>query len=139
ACHSSRVPILCSGISGPPIRLDDPGCRAGPWKLRHLQEDRPTVAESSLGRGSAATTANGPPGRDCLQYRPQSAADARPAASWPPWRFAVLGATVAALTTGQSWLDAPRDTVKMRRRQLGGLIAAQLPDVGWQPPQATCL
>ena len=40
--------------------------------------------------------------------------------------FAVLGATVAALTTGQSWLYALLDTLKMRRRQLGGLIAAQL-------------
>jgi bifunctional pyridoxal-dependent enzyme with beta-cystathionase and maltose regulon repressor activities len=46
--------------------------------------------------------------------------------------FAVLGATVAALTTGQSWLDALLDTLKMRRRQLGGLIAAQLPDVPQQ-------
>jgi cysteine-S-conjugate beta-lyase len=27
----------------------------------------------------------------------------------------------------------------VRRRQLGDLIAAQLPDVCWQPPQATCL
>jgi len=35
--------------------------------------------------------------------------------------FAVPGATVAALTTGQSWLDALPDTLKMRRRQLGGL------------------
>jgi bifunctional pyridoxal-dependent enzyme with beta-cystathionase and maltose regulon repressor activities len=56
-----------------------------------------------------------------------------------PWRFAVPGATVAALTTGQSWLDALLDTLKMGRRQLGGLIAAQLPDVPRQPPQATCL
>jgi len=53
--------------------------------------------------------------------------------------LAVLGATVAGLTTGQSWLDALLDTLKMRRRQLGGLIAAQLPDVPWQPPQATYL
>jgi bifunctional pyridoxal-dependent enzyme with beta-cystathionase and maltose regulon repressor activities len=53
--------------------------------------------------------------------------------------LAVPGATVAALTTGQSRLDALLDTLKMRRRQLGGLIAAQLPDVPWQPPQATCL
>jgi hypothetical protein len=30
--------------------------------------------------------------------------------------FAVPGATVAALTTGQSWLDALLDTLKMRRR-----------------------
>jgi hypothetical protein len=39
--------------------------------------------------------------------------------------FAAPGATVADLTTGQSWLDALLDTLKMRRRQLGGLIAAQ--------------
>jgi cystathionine beta-lyase len=52
---------------------------------------------------------------------------------------AVPGATAAALTTGQSWLDALLDTLKMRRRQLGGLIAAQLPDVPRQPPQATYL
>ena len=53
--------------------------------------------------------------------------------------FAVLGATVAAPTTGQSWLDALLDTLKMRRRQHGGLIAEQLTDVPWQPPQATYL
>ena len=53
--------------------------------------------------------------------------------------FAVLGATVAALTTGQSWLYALLDTLKMRRRQLGGLIAAQLPDVPSSHPQATYL
>jgi cystathionine beta-lyase len=53
--------------------------------------------------------------------------------------FAVLGATVAALTTGQSWLDALLDTLSMRRRQHGDLIAGQLPDVPWQPPQATYL
>jgi hypothetical protein len=34
---------------------------------------------------------------------------------------AVPSATVAALTTGQSWLDALLDTLKGRRRQLGGL------------------
>jgi cystathionine beta-lyase len=51
--------------------------------------------------------------------------------------FAVLGATVAALTTGQSWLYTLLDTLKMRRRQLGGLIAAQLPDVPSSHPQAT--
>ena len=53
--------------------------------------------------------------------------------------FAVPGATVAALTTSESWLDALPDTLTMRRRQPGGLIAAQLPDAPWQPPQATYL
>jgi len=69
----------------------------------------------------AGETAKGPPERDCLQYRRQSAADAQPDVSWSPVRFAVLGATVAALTTGQSWLAALLDTLKMRRRQPGGL------------------
>ena len=48
-------------------------------------------------------------------------------------------ATIAALTTGQSCLDALPGTVKMRRRQLGGLIAAQLPGVPGQPPQPAYL
>ena len=41
--------------------------------------------------------------------------------------FAVLGATVAALTTGQSRLGALPDTLKMRRRQLRGPIARSYP------------
>jgi hypothetical protein len=53
--------------------------------------------------------------------------------------FAVLGATVAALTTGQSLLDALVDTLEMRRRQHGGPIAAQLRDVPWQPPRRPTL
>jgi cysteine-S-conjugate beta-lyase len=53
--------------------------------------------------------------------------------------FAVLGATVAALATDQPRLDALLDNRKMRRRQPGGLIAAQRPDVPWQPPWATYL
>jgi cysteine-S-conjugate beta-lyase len=47
--------------------------------------------------------------------------------------------TIAALTAGQPWLDALLATLDMRRSQLGDLIAAQLPDVRWQPPQATFL
>jgi cysteine-S-conjugate beta-lyase len=61
-----------------------------------------------------------------------------PDGRWRVGHFGVL-ATVAALTTGQPWLDALLGTLVLRRRQLGGLIAAQLPDVRWQPPQATYL
>ena len=61
-----------------------------------------------------------------------------PDGRWRIGHFGVL-ATVAALTTGQPWLDALLATLEMRRRQLGDLIAAQLPDVRWQPPQATYL
>ena len=61
-----------------------------------------------------------------------------PDGRWRIGHFGVL-ATVAALTTGQPWLDALLATLSMRRRQLGDLIAAQLPDVRWQPPQATYL
>ena len=57
---------------------------------------------------------------------------------WRIGHFGVL-ATIAAFTAGQPWLDALLATLEMRRRQLGDLIAAQLPDVRWQPPQATFL
>jgi cysteine-S-conjugate beta-lyase len=61
-----------------------------------------------------------------------------PDGRWRIGHFGVL-ATVAALTKGQPWLDALLATLAMRRRQLGGLLAAQLADVGWHPPQATFL
>lgn len=61
-----------------------------------------------------------------------------PDGCWRIGHFGVL-ATVAALAAGQPWLDALLATLQMRRRQLGDLIAARLPDVRWQPPQATYL
>ena len=61
-----------------------------------------------------------------------------PDGRWRVGHFGVL-AMVAALTTGQPWLDALLATLEIRRRQLGDLIAAQLPDIRWQPPQATYL
>ena len=80
----------------------------------------------------AATVAESPAMRAVLGRLP---ADGR----WRVGHFGVL-ATVAALTTaGQTWLDALLATLDMRRRQLAGLIGTLLPDVRWQPPQATCL
>jgi cysteine-S-conjugate beta-lyase len=61
-----------------------------------------------------------------------------PDGRWRIGHFGVL-ATVTALTTGQAWLDALLATLVLRRRQLGDMIAAQLPAVRWQPPQATYL
>ncbi len=61
-----------------------------------------------------------------------------PDGRWRIGHFGVL-ATVTALTAGQAWLDALLATLGVRRRQLGDLIAAQLPAVRWQPPQATYL
>ena len=61
-----------------------------------------------------------------------------PDARWRIGHFGVL-ATVAALTIGQPWLDALLATLEIRRRQLGELLAAQLPDIRWQPPRATYL
>jgi cysteine-S-conjugate beta-lyase len=80
----------------------------------------------------AAVVAESPAMRAVLGRLP---ADGR----WRVGHFGVL-ATVAALTTaGQTWLDALVATLGMRRRQLAGLIGTLLPDVRWQPPQATCL
>src|SRR5260370_1303654 len=61
-----------------------------------------------------------------------------PDGRWRIGHFGVL-ATVAAVPTGRPWRDALLATLEMRRRQLGDLIAAQLPDVRWPPPQATYL
>jgi cystathionine beta-lyase len=61
-----------------------------------------------------------------------------PERRWRIGHFGVL-ATIAAFTAGQPWLDALLATLELRRSQLGDLIAAQLPDVRWQPPQATYL
>jgi cystathionine beta-lyase len=61
-----------------------------------------------------------------------------PDAKWRTGHFGVL-ATVAAYTDGEPWLDDLLVTLDQRRAQLGGLLAAQLPQVTWYPPQATFL
>jgi cysteine-S-conjugate beta-lyase len=63
---------------------------------------------------------------------------------FPPdtrWRVGHLGvlATVAAYTEGEAWLDDLLVTLDQRRTQLGRLIAIQLPQVTWHPPEATFL
>ena len=56
------------------------------------------------------------------------------------WRVGHLGvlATVAAYTEGEAWLDL-LVTLDQRRTQLGRLLASQLPQVTWHPPEATFL
>src|SRR5215472_2016555 len=111
ACHSSRVPILCSGISGPPIWLDDSGHRAG-----SLEATAPPVRPPDGARAIAGAMIGGENGRRpawaSLSSVPTAAGARRTAGRQPvavaagDLLIAVLGATVAALTTGQSWLDA---------------------------------
>ena len=57
------------------------------------------------------------------------------------WRVGHLGvlATVAAYTEGEAWLDDLLVTLDQRRTQLGRLLAIQLPQVTWHPPEATFL
>jgi cystathionine beta-lyase len=57
------------------------------------------------------------------------------------WRIGHFGAlaTVAAFTAGGAWLDALLETLDLRRRQLGQLLAEHLPSVRWHPPEATYL
>lgn len=57
------------------------------------------------------------------------------------WRVGHLGllATVAALTDADAWLAVLLHTLDERRSQLDDLIAAHLPQVRWQPPEATYL
>jgi cystathionine beta-lyase len=57
---------------------------------------------------------------------------------WRVGHFGVL-ATVAALTEGEDWLDRLLLTLDRRRAELGELLAARVPAVGWTPPEATYL
>ena len=57
------------------------------------------------------------------------------------WRIGHFGAlaTVAAFTAGGTWLDALLETLDLRRRELGQLLAEHVPDIRWHPPEATYL
>lgn len=58
-----------------------------------------------------------------------------------PYRAGHLGvlASTAAYDDGDSWLGALLDHLDRNRRLLGELLAAQLPQVRWTPPQASYL
>jgi len=57
------------------------------------------------------------------------------------WRTSILGmhASVAAFTHGDDWLDGTIASIETSKRLLGELIAAELPGVGFRPPDATYL
>jgi len=57
------------------------------------------------------------------------------------WRIGHFGAlaTVAAFTDRSGWLDVLLATLDMRRSELGQLLDEHLPEVRWQPPEATYL
>jgi cystathionine beta-lyase len=61
-----------------------------------------------------------------------------PDTKWRVGHFGVL-ASVAAYTEGTPWLDRLLATLDDRRALLGRLLAERLPEVVWQPPEATFL
>ncbi|HTF08357.1 MAG TPA: aminotransferase class I/II-fold pyridoxal phosphate-dependent enzyme, partial [Asanoa sp.] len=61
-----------------------------------------------------------------------------PDTKWRVGHFGVL-ASVAAYTEGTPWLDRLLATLDDRRALLGRLLAERLPEVSWQPPEATFL
>ena len=61
-----------------------------------------------------------------------------PDARWRIGHFGVI-ATVAAFSSGRSWLDDLLFTLDRRRSDLGRLLAERLPAISWEPPEATYL
>ncbi len=61
-----------------------------------------------------------------------------PDMKWRSGHFGVL-ATVAAYTDGEPWLDRLLATLAQRRSLLATLLRDRLPEVTWQPPEATFL
>lgn len=61
-----------------------------------------------------------------------------PGAHWRVGHFGVL-ASVAAFTDDDAWLNALVSTLDARRHQLDALLAEQLPQLHWSPPEATYL
>jgi cystathionine beta-lyase len=57
------------------------------------------------------------------------------------WRTSILGlhATAAALTDGDDWLAGTLVAIERSKRLLADLLATELPDVGFRPPDATYL
>ncbi|HEX4401877.1 MAG TPA: aminotransferase class I/II-fold pyridoxal phosphate-dependent enzyme [Galbitalea sp.] len=57
------------------------------------------------------------------------------------WRTSILGlhATVAALTSGDDWLDGTVAAIEESKRLLGELLSAELPEVVFRAPDATYL
>jgi cystathionine beta-lyase len=61
-----------------------------------------------------------------------------PDVRWRTGHFGVL-ATVAAFTDGDAWLDQLLTELDSRRTELGEQLRTRLPEVTWQPPEATYL
>jgi cysteine-S-conjugate beta-lyase len=57
------------------------------------------------------------------------------------WRTSLLGlhASVAAFTRGEDWLDGTIAALEASKLLLGQLLEAELPNVGFRPPDATYL
>jgi cysteine-S-conjugate beta-lyase len=92
----------------------------------------------------AASKAWNLPGLKNAQLIPGTAADAATLRAIPPVAnhgASSLGviASIAAYRHGPPWLDGLVEHLTARRSQLADLLATHLPQVTWQPPEATYL
>jgi len=129
-----EVTVVADEIHAPLVL---PGARFTPFLTV------PGAAEVGLSLVSASKAFN-LAGLKCAAIVTGSDSMAAVAARLPPdgrWRVGQFGllATLAAFTAGDAWLDALVATLDLRRAELGDLLAQRLPQVRWQPPEATYL
>ena len=112
-----------------------PGAEFTPF-LRHRERHGVAVVSASkafnlAGLKAALVVAGSPRVQDCLTGIPDDA----------PYRAGHLGvlAGIAAWDDGDAWLDALVAHLDRNRRLLADLLADQLPEVGYVPPQASYL
>lgn len=127
------VRVISDEIHGPLVL---PGARFTPLLSVPGAEDV-AVSLLSASKGwnlaglKCALVVSAPPMRSVVDRLP-------PDGRWRIGHFGAL-ATVAAFEAGGPWLDALLATLDLRRSELGLLLADHLPEVRWQPPEATYL
>lgn len=107
----------------------------------------PSVSDATAAHSVVVTSASkawNVPGLKCAQVVVPTRADARAWRELPP--FAVADATplgvaaaVAAYTEGEPWLAELLEYLDGNRHHLAARLAAELPEVGYRPPDATYL
>ena len=132
-CQRHDVLLLVDEIHAPLVL---PGARQVPFlSLDHEMTQRAFVFTS-------ASKGWNIPGLKCgLAIAGADEGAAMLAERWEALLAAHLGvlASVAAFTSGQPWLDAVAGQLDENRQLLGRLLAEQLPQAGYVPPQASFL
>ena len=132
--HQHGARVISDEIHAPLVL---PGAEHVPYATLEGTAEHVT---SLVGAGKAWNLA----GLKCAQLVPGNNGDAKVLAGLPPVAnhgTSPLGviATVAAYRQGGAWLDDLVEHLADRRRQLGELLAARLPQVSWTPSEATYL